>query len=144
MLRKTPLAHGKPLVRRARLVSRVRVRPRNAKRWKANLARAYGPEARREWMKGLPCLTCGRGPSENAHVATGGMGRKADASQLAPLCHSCHLELHAHGAVVQKWGKDVGMVISKAALAIAAEACELAWRARCGESVQREAPTEKA
>lgn len=58
---------------------------RNAKRAKANHERAYGDYAK--WIRTLPCVACGVvGHSEAAHTASGGKGRKADASTLAPLC----------------------------------------------------------
>lgn len=83
--RKTPLARG------------GRIKPRNAKRHSANWLRAYGSAERVQWVKSLPCLVCGATPSENAHVYTGGMGRKADAAKIVPLCLIHHAEQHAYG-----------------------------------------------
>lgn len=73
-------------------------RKRKASEW----ARAYGSRARVQWIAAQPCLVgsdwCGRhARRENAHVATGGMGRKADAELIVPLCHSHHRALHRHG-----------------------------------------------
>lgn len=34
------------------------------------------------------------GKVENAHTVTGGVGRKADAHTIIPLCHQHHAELH--------------------------------------------------
>lgn len=59
--------------------------------------RAYGGPDRIAWVQRLPCWVCGHGASQNAHVKTGGMGRKADARWIVPLCESHHHELHQHG-----------------------------------------------
>jgi len=62
--------------------------------------RIYGSKERRRWIKSLPCLACclvspifalaDKWSCENAHVVTGGMGRKADASHIVPLCRTHH------------------------------------------------------
>lgn len=64
-----------------------------------------------------PCAVCGwTGGCENAHIRTGGTGRKGDSSQVIPLCRSrparpgeatigkgdgfdsgCHAHLHSLG-----------------------------------------------
>lgn len=61
-------------------------------------AREYGSAERVDWVRRQPCVACGHGPSENAHVRTGGMGRKADACWVAPICTPCHATLHRIGA----------------------------------------------
>jgi len=77
----------------------------NAKRTAKSFARAYGSETRVLWIKSLPCLACvaltvpQRFPTENVHTRTGGMGRKADADTIIPLCTYHHDELHRHGPV---------------------------------------------
>ncbi len=79
------------------------VKRRNAKRYKANHERAYGPYA--DYIRSLPCCVCGlEGYTVAAHTETGGKGRKADSSTLVPLCSSriallkaiegCHEESH--------------------------------------------------
>lgn len=57
------------------------------------LAYVYGSEARIEWVQRTPCAACGEGPSDNHHVRTGGMGRKAHHSAIIPLCIACHRAL---------------------------------------------------
>lgn len=81
-------------------MKRTRLRARNPKRRKAEWARAYHSPERVAWVRARPCFVCGcpRRPSENAHTVTGGMGRKADASTIAPLCAYHHAELHQVGA----------------------------------------------
>jgi hypothetical protein len=53
-------------------------------------------------IRELPCLVCGRSPSDAAHVRIGhtaetrtqGMGRKPADDQAVPLCHQHHMEEH--------------------------------------------------
>jgi len=86
------------------------VKKRNPKRSTANRERAYGSKA--EWIRSLPCHFDGVvGYTQAAHVTTGGMGRKADASALIPMCGphvypihggtvyhgGCHQAQHRHG-----------------------------------------------
>ncbi len=78
---------------------KTRVKPRNAKRKAKEFDRAYGSEARVEWVKRQRCVACGlEGYSENAHVSGGGVGRKADAAKIIPLCIWCHRRQHEMGA----------------------------------------------
>lgn len=43
-------------------------------------------------------MACGVvGYSENAHIETGGVGRRADADQIVPLCSIHHGLLHQEG-----------------------------------------------
>lgn len=73
---------------------------RNAKRRTSEFARCYGSRARVAWVKAQPCvvgsLGCD-GPSQNAHTANGGMGRKADADTIVPMCDGHHRLLHCWG-----------------------------------------------
>lgn len=89
----TPILRG-PMKPRTTRVKRV-----NRQRRASEFARCYGSKARVAWVKSLPCIVavCGVTPSENAHTVTGGMGRKADADTIAPLCHSHHRFLHQRG-----------------------------------------------
>lgn len=98
---------------------RKKPKPRNAKRAKANHERAYGEYAAH--IRTLPCLVCKvvRSRMEAAHSTTGGMGRKADASTLVPLCgnrfsvgeliEGCHPRLHRVGVRTfeKAWGIDL-------------------------------------
>jgi hypothetical protein len=92
-----------PLKRHARLAPGrgprrvVRPKPVNRERRREEFQRAYGGAERVAWVKALPCIVCVSIPSENAHVKSGGMGRKEDARFIVPLCHHCHRELHAIG-----------------------------------------------
>lgn len=96
-----------------------------------DFARVYGSEARVDWIRGLPCLGCGRGPCENAHTATGGMGRKAGAETIVPLCQMCHHVLHQHGVTTFErnhgwpdgWLKEAAMIV------------QVGWEKRMGVSL---------
>jgi hypothetical protein len=62
--------------------------------------RIYGPKGRVEFVQSLPCIVCGAVPSENAHTEGSGMGRKADARTIAPMCgefqNGCHAAYDRH------------------------------------------------
>ena len=86
---------GRKAPRRRKPIARspIKRKPRKPSEY----ARCYGSRERVAWIKSLPCMECGGKPSDPAHTATGGMGRKADASTIAPLCRRCHTLQHAHG-----------------------------------------------
>lgn len=75
-----------------------RVNPFNAKRRAENFARAYGSEERLFYVSA--CLACvvpsctWNGYNDNAHVETGGTGRKADADKVVSACNRHHREMH--------------------------------------------------
>lgn len=121
MKRKTPMRRG------------GKVKARNPERRTAEFVRTYGSKERVEWVKRQPCTVpfCGHSPSENAHVGPKGkgVGRKADADQIAPLCTAHHGLLHQKGPL---WFAAVTGV-SPAMLLQAAEATEAGWKAYCGE-----------
>lgn len=74
MIRKSPMKRG------------GRIKPVNRKRRQSEFARCYHSRERVAFVKALPCLVCRRGPCDNAHIETGGMGRKADYTKIVPLC----------------------------------------------------------
>jgi hypothetical protein len=74
-----------------------RIKPK--KRGAADFARIYGSPQRLEWVKALPCLArellsrpgeC-EGEIQNAHSVVGGMGYKAGAETIVPLCVAHHM-----------------------------------------------------
>lgn len=118
-MKRTPLQRHTPL---ARAPMTRKHRP------KAETQRIYGDEDRREWVKSLPCCVCGRTPCDNAHTPhpSAGMGRKADASAIVPLCSGpagCHAELHRVG--IKTFGRRHNVDLVRCAERIAAT-----WRAR--------------
>lgn len=90
-----------PLKRKTRLTAKAR--PKARKRIKAKprsnieFQRIYGSQRRVDFVKGLACVVCASKPSENAHIKSGGMGRKADYRHIIPLCKVCHQKQHQHG-----------------------------------------------
>jgi hypothetical protein len=101
------IARKKPLPRSTKPIARkTRVKKVNTKRRAKNKARAYGGEERVTWLKTLPCCVVGRpssppvrhfGEIVNAHITTGGMGRKADAKLCVPMCDYHHKNQHLFG-----------------------------------------------
>lgn len=69
---------SKPISRSA-----VKKKPRP----KSETLRIYGGKKRIEFVKSLACQVCAiTGYTENAHIETGGMGRKADSRFIMALC----------------------------------------------------------
>lgn len=110
-----------------------RTAPMTRGRKPSETLRVYGPVERRRWVKSLPCIYCVRlsaifaltgGESHQAHVETGGMGRKADYDRIVPLCASHHRRYDEHqfpfdNDETREWVKAHAPVI------------EAAWQARC-------------
>lgn len=114
--------------------SRFRSIGTNRERRDREWDRAYESVDRVTWVQSLPCIFCGRTPSENAHVASGGTGRKSDARFVVPACgdrpgphgmvRGCHWEMdHGIGkrAMERKYHVD---------LYAEAERVEKMWRDR--------------
>jgi RNase P subunit RPR2 len=72
-------------------------KPKAKPRSKIDFMRIYGSKTRVEFVKKLPCTACNSGPCENAHIKSGGMGRKADYTDIIPLCKKCHALQHQKG-----------------------------------------------
>lgn len=134
MKRKAPMKRGGKGKRKATPLRRYDdLPPRNEARRTREWVRTYGSKERVEWVKAQPCVVpyCHHFPSENAHVGPKGkgVGRKADADQIAPLCHYHHYLLHTKGPLY--FAGYTG--VSPAMLLQAAEATEVGWKAYCGE-----------
>jgi hypothetical protein len=104
-------------------MKRTPIRKRNPKRRSREWKRAYGSEARVEWIRNRPSVVSGRTPCVNAHVRTGGMGRKADACWIVPLTWVEHQRLHDHG-------RETFEAIEGIDLEEQARLTEQAWRER--------------
>lgn len=89
----------------------LRTRRRSASEFK----RIYGSRDRVRWIKSLPCIAAAHpycaGPIENAHIKGDGMGRKADAAYIVPLCVAHHGRLHCFGARVFEQDLNLDMAM---------------------------------
>lgn len=121
------MKRGKPLQRGKR------VNPRNPARRSKAFARCYGSEARVLWMSRQPCCVCGYPVSENVHTRGGGMGRKADADTIVPMCRDHHRELHQSGTA--SFELAYGIRLSSVAHNVA-----LAWRMQEQHFTVQESP----
>lgn len=94
------------------------------RRTKASFSRIYGSVERVQFVAALNCvvLGCRRGPCENCHSETGGIGRKANAATIFPACPTHHRELHAVGVRTFE-------SLHHLSLAACAAECEAAWQA---------------
>lgn len=101
------LRRKKPLRAKRGLKAKRKSRPRSPikpkKRKPSEFARIYGSKRRVEAIKALACHACHREPAENAHIESGGMGRKADWTKIVDLGRKCHRtgkkSLHNLGSV---------------------------------------------
>lgn len=83
----------------------------------------YGSKKRVQWIASLPCVAAPLcwGKIDNAHTASGGTGRKADAETIVPLCTRHHNQLHMMGRLSFEKRFDVD-------LAYEAETIAARWR----------------
>lgn len=83
-------------VKRTALRRTTPLRKANARRRARLRAEQFGPEAER--VRAMPCCACGHAaPSDPHHMKSRGAGGKA--KDLVALCHSCHVAVHAQGAI---------------------------------------------
>jgi hypothetical protein len=121
------------------LSSTIARQPRQAipkkKRTPSEFARIYGSRERVAYVKQYGCWImdayCIGEPVENAHTVTGGMGRKANAETIIPLCRYHHRELHRHGAGTFQAAHDVNLARAAARV----ERDWQAWRRAAGEGM---------
>lgn len=121
-----------PLKRHTELKRGGPIAPKNPDRKAREFVRAYHSEDRVLFVKhGLRCCVphCYRMPCENAHIETGGMGRKAHYTKVVPMCGYHHREIHQLGRETfeTKHG-DRGIAFD---LDVEAEWTEQMWQA-CG------------
>jgi hypothetical protein len=84
-LRRTPLA------RKSELKRGTRIAPVNRKRKRERYERDFGDKAR--WISTLPCLVCGKSPSDPHHWPS--RSRGGTSKDLTPLCRAHHDDFHA-------------------------------------------------
>lgn len=71
---------------------------------KSKYARRERDRAYLVWIRSLPCLVCGRKPSEAAHLAARPFGQKCSDRETGPLCAWDHrLGPHSHHALGRKF-----------------------------------------
>ena len=86
-----------PLSRKSRPKARKPLPKVNAKRKASEFVKCFGSRARVAAIKTLPCVVCGKWPSENAHARSRGAG--GTWRHVIPLCKEHHTEQHACGTV---------------------------------------------
>lgn len=131
-MKRTPLRRKAPLQAKAGLKRKSPVRKVNQKRRASEFARCYHSKERVAWVQRQPCVVCTLSPCDNAHIRTGGTGRKAGYRQIVPLCSpfydedGCHRYLHAIGraSFERTYGID---------LVAAAAETERRWQLRGGK-----------
>lgn len=89
---------------------RARKDRRQRERAEREWHRAYGSDCRVRYVRALPCVFCGATPSVNAHIKTGGKGRKADARYIVPACADCHHQMdHGMGKAAMEQAYNVDL-----------------------------------
>lgn len=90
---------------------------RKAERKRQRSERLYGPPGFADFVRGLPCLKCERGPSEPHHdptAANGGTWR-----DVSPLCSDCHTQdprsRHEHPGGYKAFWAEIGVTREEAA-----------------------------
>ena len=100
-MKRTPLTRTKPMPKASKpIVRKVKVKARNHRRSTREFVRCYESRERQAWVRSFPCSVpgCVVSPCDNAHSAgDGGMGRKASARYVLPLCRAHHREQHRVG-----------------------------------------------
>jgi hypothetical protein len=124
-VKRTPLKRKTRLTGTRKPKARKRIAPKN--RSAIEFQRIYGSKRRVEFVKRMGCCVCGKTPCENAHIKSGGMGRKADYREIIPLCSACHHKQHSQG-----W-KALGM--DQQLLQGLAYMTQVAWATRSDDSL---------
>ncbi len=86
-MKRTPIKRGASLLKRGRLKQRGR---KHAERMERN----FGRHAER--IRAMPCLVCGKTPSDPHHEPP--VGRGGTARDLTPLCRKHHRQRHCLGS----------------------------------------------
>ncbi len=91
--------HVKAWLRKSRLAGWLRSKKRKAlaprgRKYNERRAKNFGPKA--VFVRQLPCLVCGRVPSDPHHEPPLSLG--GDARGLCPLCRACHDYRHHLGS----------------------------------------------
>jgi hypothetical protein len=77
---------------------------------KSKYARRERDRAYLSWIGNLPCLLCGGGPAEAAHVGARGLGQKCSDQETAPLCAWDHrMGPHSHHSLGKRFWQHHGL-----------------------------------
>ena len=77
---------------------------------KSKYARRVRDHAYLAWIRSLPCLICGSGPAEAAHLAARAFGQKCSDRETGPLCAWDHrLGPHSHHVLGRMFWKHHGI-----------------------------------
>jgi len=82
-------------MKRTPLNRKTPIKKANAKRKRTRFARAYASGDNVARIQAMPCVVCGRAPSEAAHVRSRGAG--GTWRDIVPLCRDHHRIQHAMG-----------------------------------------------
>ena len=92
-------------------LKRTQLRKQNRKRLQRRFTEQFDSPAFISFVSALPCVVCGEGPCDAAHVRSRGAGGKA--CDIAPLCRDCHRLQHDLGIVT--FGNLYGLSLRDAA-----------------------------
>jgi hypothetical protein len=113
-MKKTPLRRKSPLRPGSEPARPRKPLPKaNRARRKVRFAEQFDSPAFLEFVKALPCVVCGEGPCDAAHVRSRGAGGKA--CDVTSLCFDCHRLQHELGVVT--FGNLYGIKLKDAATA---------------------------
>lgn len=111
---------------------RTPVKRVNRARKDREFARCYHSVGRVTWIKNQPCVWCRlrgllaknqhAGECHNAHMMTGGMGRKADYIAIVPLCARHHQQYDEHA-------KPFNTISARLVVSLFMHGIQLAWLA---------------
>ncbi len=77
---------------------------------KSKYARRRRHRAYLAWIRSLPCLLCGGGPAEAAHLGTRAFGQKCSDRETGPLCAWDHrVGPHSHHALGRRFWEHHGL-----------------------------------
>lgn len=87
----------KPRKVRKPIARTKRPNPVNRKRKASAFTLHFHSKARVEFVRERPCVLCGGGPSDNAHIPSqSGMGLRGNYTLIVPLCRRCHQDMDDH------------------------------------------------
>jgi hypothetical protein len=75
------------------------------------------------WLRTQPCCRCGVCPCGEVHHRSGaGLALRSHDDEGMPLCHACHMDLHALTGQFKGWPKEARREWEKAMVALSRSA----------------------